>query len=103
MGSHSITITTLGEGPHWELEVDGNTVSLAGNSVDLGEIQQDQPSHFDFMCSITGRYQATVILPPADYLPTFDEEEEHEPVRLPIDLSRVEIRRYPWFDCEDSV
>lgn len=101
MGSSDIKVTALGEGPHWEVIQEGTLITVDDEVVDLDEIQGDQVMHYDFMCVHTGRYKATAILPKNDYLPVFDEEEEPQPERLPIDLSEVVVRVYPWFDCED--
>lgn len=107
MGSSEISVTALGQGPHWEVSQEGTVIEVDGDSVDLDALQKDQACHYDFHCSKTGRYKATAILPSNDYLPVFEQpgsegsETTEPPERLPIDLSLVQIRVYPWFDCED--
>ncbi|MCC5811219.1 MAG: hypothetical protein JJU06_12690 [Ectothiorhodospiraceae bacterium] len=108
MEGNTLAVRHLGgSGPYWEYELDGATLTIDGESVDLEALQKRARVAHDFMCE-DGRYKATVIVPPVAYeLPEDDGDDEEEgesepPERLPLKVEDVELRLYPRKDKETA-
>lgn len=99
MESSSLTVKYLGIGPHYAVSIKGLMLTVDGYEFDLAAAQKDEQTVHDIKCDASGRYKATVIIPPAAYDNGEGESESDEEssgaVKLSLRVEDVKVRVYP--------